>query len=245
MTESLPAGPRIVALETSGRLGCVALAQGPHLLAERRFTHGMRHAVELLPTLRAMLGEQGWRPPDIEQLYVSTGPGSFTGLRIAITVARTLHQAIGCQLIGVPTLDVLAANAPVEVRHLVVVLDAKRGQIFAARYVREDHSELRRVAGPVLVDPTRFIRDTPRPVAVLGEGVEYHRVALRAGVDRPDELVELDKTLWPGTAAAVHALGWQLACRRAFTPPDELLPVYIRLAEAEEVWRKKRGLPLT
>lgn len=266
---------RILALETSGRVGSVAVGLGPQLLAVRHFPHGMRHAVALMPMVQELVAAQGWRPRDIEHIYLSTGPGSFTGLRIAIAVARALHQSLGCKLVAVPTLDVLACNAPETVRNLVVVLDAKRGQIFAARYRRltavdttgvadetwvpslagigEGHvissdstlvGPLVRMTAPALVDPTEFIRATPRLVTMLGEGVDYHRPALCAGVDSPDELCELEKKYWPGSAAAVHALGYLRAQRGQWADPATLLPVYIRLPEAQELWEKRHPTAL-
>ena len=260
---------RILAIETSGRVGSVALGLGtpgaarPTTVCVEHFAHGMRHAVALMPTIQRLVAQQGWRPADLDDLYVSTGPGSFTGLRIAIAVARALHQALGCRIVAVPTVDVLASNAPADVQNLVIALDAKRGQIFAARYQRaaagglpvahppdvppvESYgadpgaaAPLWRVAGPALVDPAEFVRQTPRPVSVLGEGVEYHRPALRAGVDSDSELREIDKTLWPGSAEAVLRLGWLLRDRPA--DPTRLLPVYLRLPEAQELWEKRHG----
>jgi tRNA threonylcarbamoyladenosine biosynthesis protein TsaB len=175
----------------------------------------------------------------IEHIYLSTGPGSFTGLRISISVARAMAQAIGCKLVGVSTVDVLAQNAPQHVQNLVVALDAKRSQIFGARYARIDG--MARTAGPALVDPREFVAGTPRPVAVLGEGVDYHRAALQAGAAPGDDYTELDRPLWTPSALAVHALGWQRAQRGDFDDPAAILPVYIRLAEAEEVWNRKHA----
>ena len=130
---NLSSAPRIVAIETSSRVGTVAVAHGPRILGQRQFSKAMRHAVELMPAIRDLTRDQGWKPTDIDHLYVSAGPGSFTGVRIAITIARALEQALGCRLVSVPTVDVLAANAPPDVLNLVVMLDAKRDQIYAAR----------------------------------------------------------------------------------------------------------------
>ena len=245
--------PRILAIETSGRAGSVAVARGGELLAVRELPATMRHAVELMPAIRELVrrgGGQGWKPAEIEHVYLSLGPGSFTGLRIAVTIARALAQAIGCRLVGVPSLDVIAENAPAEFRVVVPVLDAKRGQVFAARYEREA-DELRRIGEPGLVDPAAFVgealarvRELDGPegrVAVLGEGVDYHRPAIESA---GSGVVELDKALWRGRAETVHRLGYTMAQRGLFSDPATLLPIYIRLPEAEEVWRKKRGLPV-
>jgi tRNA threonylcarbamoyladenosine biosynthesis protein TsaB len=240
--------PHIVAIETSGRNGSVAVARGGVLLAQRELAASSRHAVELMPVIRELVRGQGWKPAEIDHVYISLGPGSFTGLRIAVAIARALAQAVGCRLVGVPSLDVIAENAPAEFRVVVPILDAKRGQVFAARYEREAEG-LRRIGEPGLVDPAAFVSEALQrargldgpggKVAVLGEGVDYHRPAiLSAG----EGVVELDKSLWPGRASTVHRLGWTMAQRQMFSDPATLLPIYIRLPEAEEVWRKKRGL---
>ncbi len=233
--------PRILVLETSSRMGSVGIALGPNFLREEHFTQSMRHAIELMPAARRLCQAEGWQPDMIDQIYLSIGPGSFTGLRIAISVARAMAQAIGCKLIGVSTVDVLARNALDHVQNLIVALDAKRGQIFGARYARQAEGMVR-TAGPALVDPTEFVRQTPMPVAVLGEGIDYHRAALEAGITQQDQYMELDRTLWIPNVRAVHALGWARAAHDDFDDPVSILPVYIRLAEAEEVWNRKHAI---
>lgn len=234
--------PHILALETSGRTGSVAVARGPELLATCTLAHTMRHASELMPAIAKLCAAQSWSSADLHQLYVSTGPGSFTGLRVAISIARALAQATGCQLVAVPTLDVIALNAPPEADSVVVLLDAKRGQVFAARYLRRA-AALERRSPPALVAPAQIVAEAAKeggPVWVLGEGVDYHRAALLgAGAD----VREVPRELWPARAAGVHQIGYGLAAHGAFTPRDALLPAYLRLAEAEELWRKRHGLP--
>lgn len=139
-----------------------------------------------------------------------------------------------------PTVDVLAANAPVEVKDLVVLMDAKRGQIYAARYQRDAASAmLLRVDGPLLTDPTALLSQEPHPLYILGEGIDYHREAIAAASGK---IIELDKMFWQPQAVMVHKLGWALAKAGAFTEREALLPIYLRKAEAEEVWEKKHGV---
>jgi len=141
--------PVILAIETSGRMGSVAIAQGEELLGESRFTGPMRHSAEVFPAIVGLLERFGKKPVDIEQVYISVGPGSFTGLRIAVTIAKTMALANNVGIIAVDTLDVIAANVinfttaensqdklgglrPNEL--LATILDAKRGQFFVAVY---------------------------------------------------------------------------------------------------------------
>ena len=85
--------PRIVAIETSSRVGSVAIGLGPDMLERLTFGAELNHAVELLPAMDQLTCRQGWPAGGVDHLYVSAGPGSFTGLRIGITVARALALA--------------------------------------------------------------------------------------------------------------------------------------------------------
>src|SRR4051812_10051197 len=120
------AAPRIVAIETSGRHGSVVVAEGERVVGERVLSPELRHAVELMPAIDELTRAAGWSPDSIEQVYLSLGPGSFTGLRIAVAIARGMAQAIGVKIVGVPSLDVIAHNAPAEYPVVVPILDAKR-----------------------------------------------------------------------------------------------------------------------
>ncbi len=102
--------PLILAVETSGRLGSVALAQGDKLLSEISFSGPMRHSAEIFPAITDLLSRFGKKPDQIEHIFISAGPGSFTGLRIAVTLAKTLAMANGAKIVAVDTLDVIAAN---------------------------------------------------------------------------------------------------------------------------------------
>ena len=84
----MPQHPLILALETSSRIGSVALAAGPRLLAQQRFSAPMTHSAEILPAVAQLTARFNNRPDEIEHIYLSIGPGSFTGLRIAVTVVK-------------------------------------------------------------------------------------------------------------------------------------------------------------
>src|SRR5690349_16550235 len=127
---------RALAIETSGRTGSIALVEGGAVVTEDEFPHGLQHAAEIIPRIDRLCRERGWTPVDLRELYVSAGPGSFTGLRIGVTLAKTLAFATGGKIVAVPTVSVLVRNAPPGAMHVMIVLDAKRDQIFTARFVR-------------------------------------------------------------------------------------------------------------
>jgi len=136
----------ILAVETSSRIGSAALARGPGLLEEVRFSGPMQHSSELFPALAGLLSRHGRVPADIDEIHLAIGPGSFTGLRIAVALAKTMHLAKGVRIVTVDSLDVLAANLSdalspgTEDREVVVpariaaLFDAKRGQFYASVY---------------------------------------------------------------------------------------------------------------
>lgn len=144
--------PLILAVETSSRTGSVAIALGSELLGESLFSSPLRHSAEVLPAIRELLDRFGYKPAQIEHVYISSGPGSFTGLRIGVTLAKTMYLANAARIVAVDTLDVVATNVIdlagccCTVNHglpttgcnrIAAVLDAKRGQFFIAVYERQ------------------------------------------------------------------------------------------------------------
>jgi tRNA threonylcarbamoyladenosine biosynthesis protein TsaB len=220
---------KALAIETSGRIGSVALVEDNAVVAEEAFPHGLKHAAEILPMIDRLCRARGWKPGDFDQLYVSVGPGSFTGLRIGVTLAKTLAFATGVKLVAVPTLRVLVENAPSEATHAVIVLDAKRDQIFTARFERVGHEWVERE--PAHLDSlAAMIERSPKPVYLLGEGIPYHQKFIPAG----DQVVATPEELWRARAAAVAKIGAQMAGRGEFADPYRLTPLYVRRPEAEE-----------
>ncbi len=228
--------PNILAIETSGRVGSVALACGCELKQSARFRADFSHAAELLPTIDELCHPLSWAPGDIDHVYLSIGPGSFTGLRIAVTLARTLALSIKADIVAVATLEVIAQNALLAGEpppHVAVLLDAKRGQVYSAAFERAEGRYARTVHA-CIADPIEFLNGLPQPVSVLGEGVTYHREGLASVAH-----TELPEALWPPRMETVLKLGYEKAQRGEFVQATALGPVYLRRPEAEEVWERR------
>jgi len=230
--------PNILAIETSGRIGSVALATGCKLKQSAEFRADFSHAAELLPTIDELCLALRWVPGDIDQVYLSIGPGSFTGLRIAVTLARTLALSIKADIVAVATLEVIAQNALLASEpppHVAVLLDAKRGQVYSAAFERAE-GRYARTVNACIADPIEFLNGLPQPVSVLGEGVTYHREGLACVAH-----TELPEALWPPRVETVLKLGHEKAQRGEFEQPHALAPVYLRRPEAEEVWERRHA----
>jgi tRNA threonylcarbamoyladenosine biosynthesis protein TsaB len=212
-----------IAMETSCRAGGLLLAVDGRPQRVVHFDAAGRHTTGLLTHLAAMVRDGGLRPADIDEVYVSVGPGSFTGVRVGVTVARTLAQTVGgLKCVAVPTPAAVAENArALPWRHLAVVLDAREGCIHATLFARQaDRIE---PAGPPgrLWEPGVFLAAAPRPLLLIGEGLAYHRLA------GPDVTIAPQELHLP-TAEGVFAVGGRLAAAGEFTEYHRLLPVYVR-----------------
>jgi tRNA threonylcarbamoyladenosine biosynthesis protein TsaB len=228
---------RALALETSGRVGSVAAVIDGAVVTEEEFAHGLQNAAQILPIIDRLTRAQSWTPRDVDELYVSVGPGSFTGLRIAVTLAKTLAMATGVKLVAVPTVRVLAQNAPDDAKHVIIVLDAKREQIFTARFERVPGEWVERE--PAKLDSlTTMLERSPRPVHLLGEGVPYHEKF----IPRHDAgLIVVPPEAARARASVVATIGHAMARRGEFVEAQRLTPIYIRRPEAEEKWEAASG----
>ncbi|MCD6303663.1 MAG: tRNA (adenosine(37)-N6)-threonylcarbamoyltransferase complex dimerization subunit type 1 TsaB [Planctomycetes bacterium] len=228
-----------IAIETSCRLGGLAVGCGGRLLAAERFDAAAGRAAQLLVRLDEMLAGSGLVPGDIREVYVSVGPGSFTGTRIGVTVARTMAQALpGLRCVAVSSPYAVAAGArAMSWRHLGVILDARRGLVHATLFTRRRDGAVLPARAMGVVSPEELLARTPRPLTLLGEGLGYHDLRA-AGVtiphpgrtDRPPHLPTVENVWW---------LGRRLARRGRFTPAEKLLPVYCRKPEALRLWEDR------
>jgi tRNA threonylcarbamoyladenosine biosynthesis protein TsaB len=233
---STVAEPRLLLLETSGRVGQVALAQGDRLLGERRLDETRRHARDLAPAVAGLLAAQGWRPRELHGVIVSRGPGSYTGLRVGIISAKALAYVTGCGLVAVDTFAVIAAQAPAEVDRLDVLADAQQDKVYVQRFVRPPDG------GDLLPDAPLQIEALPDWLGrvstetaswVSGPALRLHQGRL------PSVCQPVDAALWDPTPANLLRLG--LARYRAGTQESvwSLEPLYLRPSSAEEKLRNR------
>jgi len=227
-----------LAVETSGRSGSVALGMGSTVEHILRFETQRNHSAELLPAVDRLCREISVDPRALGALFVSGGPGSFTGLRVGITFARAMALAGNLRIVRVPTLDIVAQNAleaDDRPKYAGVVLDAKRHKVYAAAYVlRGERYE--RLADAAERDPVEFFESIPRPAAILGEGVGYIGQAVG-----DSGLRVLPEALHAARAEHVYRLGQALATSGVCNDACTLTPIYVRRPEAEEVWERRHG----
>jgi tRNA threonylcarbamoyladenosine biosynthesis protein TsaB len=214
----------LIAIDTATGHASLALHDGFQVRVEHTWESVRRHTVELLPRLVAALEQLGLGAEHLSGVAVTRGPGSFTGLRVGMAVAKGLALAWGLPLIGVPTLDVVAAAQGRDRRPLCAVLQAGRGRVCVATY-RWRKGEWRAREAPRLTTWPALANETTSPTLFCG-GVDA------VGAETLTALGEL-AALLPAAARLRRAgflaeLGWRRLNRGETDDPAALTPIYLQ-----------------
>jgi len=245
--------PCILAVETSSRVGSVAIAVGNEVLVENVFSGPMRHSVEIFPSIVNMLKNAEKKPNQIEHIYISGGPGSFTGLRIAVTLAKALFLAVKTKIVQVDTLDVIASNMEDYqadnnnddggkregsfAGKIATILDAKRERFYIAVYQYKTIKDCSVGDYPAFVENYKKIQtDTLMSsseflsrFACAGKPVWLLGDGLVYNKDRfkTEGIRFLDEKYWSPRASKVYKLGRKMALNSMFADPVKLTPFYL------------------
>jgi tRNA threonylcarbamoyladenosine biosynthesis protein TsaB len=215
-------------METSLRQGSIAALVsgqcGAELKGELLLPPDERSAQTLLPTVKQLIVDCRWQPSDIDLVCVTTGPGSFTGLRIGVTAAKSLAFAVGAKLVGVHTLSALAASIGNRTGRLWAILDAQRQELFATCF----DGEIANNPPTQILSIGDWLAELRTGDTVVGPPLVQLGGKLPAGVDA------VDKKLWQPQADVVGRLGYDLFLAGQTTDPVQLVPNYYRKSAAEE-----------
>jgi tRNA threonylcarbamoyladenosine biosynthesis protein TsaB len=171
---------RVLIIETSGRVGQVALASSRAIVTEARLGEGHRRASDLALVVDRLLKEQGWSPRELTSVIVGLGPGSYTGLRVGLASAKAMAYATGCAFFGVETFAAIAMQTPDT--DVSVVGDALQGKLFRRDY-RCNESGKREPVGPLeIVSATDWLASLRPNVVVTGPAAGMFEGRLPAGV---------------------------------------------------------------
>ncbi len=235
---------RILAFDTATPSTTTALCEldgdgDARVLAEARHdpSPGERpaHATELMTEIVAVLERASTPWGALDRIAVGVGPGTFTGLRIGVATARALAGAHAIPLVGISTLASLALGAARDASELeaagvdtiVAVLDARRGEAFAAAWRRADAAALgARLLAPAALAPEELGLRIPLASLAIGDGaIKFRGILERSGAVVPPDESELHRV-----SAASHC---RLARSLPTTPLAEVVPEYLRLPDAE------------
>jgi tRNA threonylcarbamoyladenosine biosynthesis protein TsaB len=212
----------ILAIETATPACAVGVRTTSGVVATR-VVEGRRHTEALTESMKALLEEVELVPRDVNRVVVDRGPGLFTGLRVGIATAIAFSQALGCELVGVTSLEMLAGGAfEAGVRGaLIACVDGRRGEIFVQTFALD--GEVSAVDDPRVTTAGEVVateNSTEVPATFTGDGVERYW---------DDFAANPRATLFDQPVPSVHA-GLSLGASR---PPEEFVsPLYLREADA-------------
>ncbi|WP_418277829.1 tRNA (adenosine(37)-N6)-threonylcarbamoyltransferase complex dimerization subunit type 1 TsaB [Isoptericola jiangsuensis] len=236
----------VLALDTSAAVSVSLVDDGGGRLAARSVDERRRHAESLAPLVSQVLQEAGVQRSDLTAVVGGTGPAPFTGLRVGLVTARTLALSLGIDVLGVPSIDVLAVQAVADLGldpddEVLVATDARRKEVYWARYRVVAHEGphgvpvVERLRGPEVARAAEVAAtalDAPQApgarLAVVGEGAVLYAEHLPVDDDAPSQP---DATVLARLALARRAAGQDL--------PTE--PLYLRRPDVQEPAAAKRA----
>ncbi|MBC7352304.1 MAG: tRNA (adenosine(37)-N6)-threonylcarbamoyltransferase complex dimerization subunit type 1 TsaB [Thermogutta sp.] len=220
----------ILAIETTAVPGSVAVAADGTLLAELRLPESPRAAASLAPTLRDLLQKVDWHPKDVNLVGVTVGPGQFTSVRIGVVSAKTFAYAVGAEILGLNTFDVVAYQTPKLADYLAVIGDAQRGQIVGRAYVWTNDRGWAFFEDSGVVQLQEWLETLGRKGSVAVTGTGLHRFAQTVG----PAVTVAPRELWDPTATTVAQLAYQRYQAGERGDVWTLKPIYYRPSYAEE-----------
>ena len=214
---------KIAAFDTSSKALTLAILEDETLLAQMTLNIKKNHSITLMPAIDFLMNSLDMKPKDLDRIVVAQGPGSYTGLRIAVATAKTLAHTLKIELVGVSS---LLALVPEQVEGLVIpIMDARRNNVYAGFY--QSGQAVRSEAHLPLAEVLEIAGAANQPVTFVGETAvfaEQIEAALPQAVIQP--------TL--PDAVAIGRLGLDLPAQSI----HDFVPNYLKRVEAEENWLK-------
>ncbi|API88670.1 tRNA (adenosine(37)-N6)-threonylcarbamoyltransferase complex dimerization subunit type 1 TsaB [Marinilactibacillus sp. 15R] len=226
---------RILAMDTSNQSMSVAVIENNQILAEKTTNVKRNHSIQLMPTIEYVIRDANLTIDNIDRIAVAKGPGSYTGVRIAVTVAKTLAWTKGIELVGISSLKVMAGNAQQLKGSLIVpIMDARRGNVYTGLYTyqNEELIELERDKHISAEEWAKELASKHKTVQMIGTDLEKHLPLFKHCLK--ENLILLPSYQQLPRASVLAMLGAQAETIDIHT----FVPEYAKLTEAEENWKE-------
>jgi len=227
---------KILAVDTSASVASVAIMEDEVLLGEYSINNKKTHSQKLLPMIDELLRSLELKIGDIDYFAASSGPGSFTGLRIGITTIKTLAYSVNKQVIAVPTLDALANNVSFSESIICPIMDARNNQVYTALYTCEKGTvhNITEYMGIHISDVCNILNGKNKKVIFLGDGVTIHKAYLKENLSIPCDFAPASYILQ--RSASVAEVAMQMLVENRQQSCFDMVPFYLRKSQAERMF---------
>ncbi|REB10949.1 tRNA (adenosine(37)-N6)-threonylcarbamoyltransferase complex dimerization subunit type 1 TsaB [Sporosarcina sp. BI001-red] len=224
-------------IDTANSPLSVALVEDGRILCEQTSTFARTHSIQAMPAIERLLSEASLRPSDLEAIAVSEGPGSYTGVRIGVTLAKTLAWTLKIPIVGVSSLEVIAANAVPFEGVICPLFDARRENVYCGLF-KSKGERLERIWEDRHGTLTQFLEDVAcfdQPVLFVGMDVEIHKTTISTILGDQAVFAPFPQQL-PRASQLIS-----IAEQRVPEPNvHQFVPKYRRIPEAEANWIKEQ-----
>ncbi len=224
----------ILGIEASTQVSSVALCSEEGLRSEYTLCRKVTHSEQLLPLIHRVLDDAEVTLGEIRAIAVSVGPGSFTGLRVAVCTAKGLAHATNKPVIPVSSLLGLAQRFVGTQLPICALLDARKGEVYAG-FFRSLEGEVHGISAEQAIPPEKLCEEIREPTLFVGEGALKYKSLLKERI--PSYTVVIPGSLNLLSAASIGEVGLRKVNTGQTIDPAELVPNYIRRSEAEMKWK--------
>ncbi|CAH0347688.1 tRNA (adenosine(37)-N6)-threonylcarbamoyltransferase complex dimerization subunit type 1 TsaB [Bacillus sp. CECT 9360] len=228
---------KTLAIDTSNFALGIALAEEQNVVGEYITNIKKNHSLRVMPAIETLLRDCEIKPAELEKIVVARGPGSYTGVRIGVTIAKTLAWSLKIPIVGISSLEVLAANGRYFPGLISPIFDARRGQVYTGLYEFNDNilQSVTEDTNILASDWAEKLKEHNRPVIFIGSDANLHKETLQ-GI--------LGDLAFFGSVALDNPRPGELALLGMHKEEEEVhqfVPNYVRLAEAEAKWLEQQG----
>ncbi len=223
---------KVLAIETSTYSGSIAVSEDDEILGEFYFNMGPSHSEKLVPSIDWLLNGLHIHKSELDGIAVSLGPGSFTALRVGISTAKGIALSLRIPVTGASSLELMAMNLPFAGHSVCSVMDAKKGELFAALF-RSGDGEFERVTEDMTVTPAKLNEIIKEKTIFIGEGALLYRDFLEDNQVSLENVVLCPRYLNYPRASSLAQLGVRNLGAGNVDDVVTLAPIYLRKSDAE------------
>ena len=222
---------KILAFDTSTKFLSIACLEDSEVLSSYHEEVGIRHSEILVSKMKEIIKEPGWRKTDIDLVCTGLGPGSFTGLRIAVATIKGLAAVLSNKVVGVPTMDAIVKNVSGTQKRVAPLLNAYKGKVYSCIYERENDKVIR-TTDYLLLPVEDLLDGLQDEVLFFGDAIEIYRDKLE---EHPLAKYSCDLDWYP-KAADIGRIGFERSLKGT-DDPGSIDPLYLHAKECNIISR--------